>query len=190
MRASTEGLTVRRAAPACRSNSSARCSAHGRVAEAVRWAGRSYEKGRCRPFSYADADAEQAGISERQVKTAVRVANVLTEKFEAAVEQQKPATVTQLAEMGQAGSAVSIAAKAATGRRFVRGIHSKVTEWSESFLVRFIEKAEAGYLSDQSVSAEYGHLFAYGKPARLLVCQLDYRPLGRPSPGRTRDLPP
>ena len=52
------------------------------------------------------------------------------------------------------------------------------------------EHAEAGYLSDQLVSAEYGHLFAYGKPARLLVCQLDYRPLGRPSPGRTRDLPP
>jgi hypothetical protein len=30
--------------------------------------------------------AEQAGISERQVKTAVRVANVPAEKFEAAIE--------------------------------------------------------------------------------------------------------
>ncbi|GAC1573012.1 MAG: hypothetical protein NVS3B5_02280 [Sphingomicrobium sp.] len=45
--------------------------------------------------------AEKAGISERQVKTAVRVANVPEEKFEAAVEAPKPATVTALAEMGK-----------------------------------------------------------------------------------------
>jgi hypothetical protein len=32
---------------------------------------------------------------------AVRVANVPAEKFEAAIEQPKPATVTALAEMGK-----------------------------------------------------------------------------------------
>jgi hypothetical protein len=41
------------------------------------------------------------GISERQAATAVRVANVPTEKFEAAIEQPKPATVTELSEMGK-----------------------------------------------------------------------------------------
>jgi hypothetical protein len=44
---------------------------------------------------------ESAGISERQAATAVRVANVPAEKFEAAIEQPKPATVTALAEMGK-----------------------------------------------------------------------------------------
>ena len=45
--------------------------------------------------------AERSGISERQRKTAVRVANLPEEKFEAAIERPKPATVTQLAEMGR-----------------------------------------------------------------------------------------
>jgi hypothetical protein len=45
--------------------------------------------------------AAQAGISERQAKTAVRVANVPEDKFDAAVEAEKPATVTALAEMGK-----------------------------------------------------------------------------------------
>ena len=40
-----------------------------------------------------------AGISKRQAVTAVRVANVPVDQFEAAIEQPKPATVTQLAEM-------------------------------------------------------------------------------------------
>jgi hypothetical protein len=45
--------------------------------------------------------ARAAHISERQQITAVRVANVAADKFEAAVEAPKPATVTQLAEMGK-----------------------------------------------------------------------------------------
>jgi hypothetical protein len=44
---------------------------------------------------------EDAGMSERQIKTAVRVANVPAEDFEAAVECEHPATVTQLAAMGK-----------------------------------------------------------------------------------------
>lgn len=45
--------------------------------------------------------ARDAGLSERQQVTAVRVANVPKEEFEAAVEAEKPASVTKLAEMGK-----------------------------------------------------------------------------------------
>jgi hypothetical protein len=45
--------------------------------------------------------AEQAGLSKDQQVTAVRVANVSAEQFEAAVESDKPPTVTALAEMGK-----------------------------------------------------------------------------------------
>lgn len=44
--------------------------------------------------------AEDAGLSERQQKTAVRVANVPKEEFEAQVESDSPPTVTALAEQG------------------------------------------------------------------------------------------
>jgi hypothetical protein len=47
------------------------------------------------------AAAGRAGMSRHQTATAVRVANVPAEKFEAAVEADKPATVTALAEMGK-----------------------------------------------------------------------------------------
>jgi hypothetical protein len=39
-------------------------------------------------------------MSERQIKTAVRVANVPADVFEAAVESDDPPTVTHLAELG------------------------------------------------------------------------------------------
>jgi hypothetical protein len=51
------------------------------------------------PKSQTQAGSD-AGMSERQVKTAVRVANVPDDAFEAAIECECPATVTQLAEMG------------------------------------------------------------------------------------------
>jgi hypothetical protein len=44
--------------------------------------------------------AEDAGLSERQQKTAVRVASVPEEEFEAQVESDSPPTVTALAEQG------------------------------------------------------------------------------------------
>lgn len=50
-------------------------------------------------FSQKQA-AQQAGLSERQQVTAVRVANVPTETFEQAVESDNPPTVTKLAEAG------------------------------------------------------------------------------------------
>lgn len=45
--------------------------------------------------------ATEAGMSERQRATAVRVANVPAEDFETAVEDETPPTVTKLAEMGK-----------------------------------------------------------------------------------------
>lgn len=45
--------------------------------------------------------AETAHVSEHQRKQAVRVANVPAAEFDAAIESDKPATVTALAEMGK-----------------------------------------------------------------------------------------
>jgi hypothetical protein len=42
--------------------------------------------------------AEEAGLSERQRKTALRVASVPTEQCEAQVDSENPPTATQLAE--------------------------------------------------------------------------------------------
>jgi hypothetical protein len=44
--------------------------------------------------------AQEAGLSKRQEKTAVRVANVPEEEFEAQIESDSPPTVTALAEQG------------------------------------------------------------------------------------------
>jgi hypothetical protein len=44
--------------------------------------------------------AEQAGLSERQQYTALRVANVPEQQFNESVESESPPTVTKLAEMG------------------------------------------------------------------------------------------
>ena len=45
--------------------------------------------------------AADAGLSEHQRKTALRVANVAAEEFNAKVESDNPPTVTQLAELGK-----------------------------------------------------------------------------------------
>jgi hypothetical protein len=45
--------------------------------------------------------ATDAGISERQRKTAVRVANIPANDFETAIESDAPPTVTSLADMGR-----------------------------------------------------------------------------------------
>jgi hypothetical protein len=45
--------------------------------------------------------ADAAGLSEHQELQAVRVSKVPDEEFEAAVEREHPATVTELAEMGK-----------------------------------------------------------------------------------------
>lgn len=45
--------------------------------------------------------AEQAGLSEHQRKTAIRVANVRPDDFERQIESETPPTVTALAEQGK-----------------------------------------------------------------------------------------
>lgn len=52
------------------------------------------------PSSRSAAGAD-AGMSPRQVKTAMRVANVPADQFEKLVESDNPPTVTKLAEMGK-----------------------------------------------------------------------------------------
>lgn len=52
------------------------------------------------PSSATEA-ARAAGISEHQHKTAIRVANVPSDLFEAAVDSDEPPTVTTLADMGK-----------------------------------------------------------------------------------------
>jgi len=52
------------------------------------------------PSSRKEA-GDAAGMSDRQVKTAIRVANVPAEDFERQVESDTPPTVTKLAEQGK-----------------------------------------------------------------------------------------
>ena len=58
--------------------------------------------------------AEQAGLSKDQQVTAVRVANVPAEQFEAAVDSDEPPTVTALAEMGKQSRPAPAAAPSPT----------------------------------------------------------------------------
>ncbi len=52
------------------------------------------------PNSGRFAAAEEAGLSRRQTVTAIRVANIPPAEFEAAIESDKPPTVTELARRG------------------------------------------------------------------------------------------
>jgi len=52
--------------------------------------------------------ARDAGLSERQQVTAVRVANIPAEQFETAVESEQPPTVTALAEQGKKSRPVDL----------------------------------------------------------------------------------
>jgi hypothetical protein len=53
------------------------------------------------PLSRTQA-ATDAGLSERQRKTALRVANVPDDEFEEAIESDDPPTITEVAEQGKA----------------------------------------------------------------------------------------
>lgn len=58
------------------------------------------KKGEAAPHSKRKA-AKDAGLSERQQKTAQRVAKIPEAEFEAAVESENPPTITALAEAGK-----------------------------------------------------------------------------------------
>lgn len=53
------------------------------------------------PLVSRSSVARDAGLSERQQKTALRVASIPAQEFEAAVESDSPPTVTHLAEIGK-----------------------------------------------------------------------------------------
>lgn len=61
----------------------------------------------------ANDEAAEAGLSEHQAKTAVRVANVPADEFEKAIESDSPPTVTRLADEYDAAQA---SGEAASGR--------------------------------------------------------------------------
>jgi hypothetical protein len=65
--------------------------------------------------------AEDAGLSERQRKTALRVASVAAQDFERQVESDEPPTVTELARQGtQSRAPAAVTPDLAELRRFVR----------------------------------------------------------------------
>jgi hypothetical protein len=66
--------------------------------------------------------ASAAGLSPRQAKDALRVANVEQEDFDEAVDSDEPPTVTALAEAGKASRPPSTSTSTASGNRgVVRG---------------------------------------------------------------------
>ena len=69
------------------------------------------EKGKTGPKKLGDGGgpqltrkdaATEAGLSDRQAKQSIRVANVAEEDFEAQLESDTPPTITNLAEQGMA----------------------------------------------------------------------------------------
>jgi hypothetical protein len=88
--------------------------------------------------------AEEAGVSERQRKTAVAVANVPAEKFEAAIEASKPATVTQLAEMGK-----QVRALPPEGFKQATHLIGAVKRFAEFCATSEPEMVAAGVLADE-----------------------------------------
>lgn len=57
-------------------------------------------KGRHRPFDRKQA-AQDASLSPRQSKTALRIANLSQESFESQIESEQPPTISKLAEQGK-----------------------------------------------------------------------------------------
>lgn len=76
------------------------------------------------PVATRGSIGEAAGMSERQIKTAIRVANVPQEEFEKQVESANPPTVTKLAEQGKkAAPKPVIDLKGRDPKEFNRSMH-------------------------------------------------------------------
>ncbi len=89
--------------------------------------------------------ATNAGMSERQRKTALRVANVPEAEFEAAVEADKPARIPELAERGKKKKKKPVSAefKAATaGQGAVRALVKIAASTTPAVVVRGLREAE------------------------------------------------
>lgn len=91
--------------------------------------------------------AEDAGMSERQRVTAVRVANVPSAHFEAAVESDQPPTVTRLADMGRKTTAASDAAVPVGFQEQIElmGHARRLAEFAGKYEPSFIGPAVADY---------------------------------------------
>jgi hypothetical protein len=76
--------------------------------EPARGANQNIQEGTL-PKVTRESAATDAGLSEHQRKTALRVANLPQEEFEAAVESDRPPTVTELAERGMFARPISTA---------------------------------------------------------------------------------
>jgi hypothetical protein len=81
--------------------------------------------------------AEEAGLSERQRKTALRVAAIPEEEFEAAIESDNPLTLTQLAEIGTASVPKSTDPDLSAIRKFARFCgHTNATQLAKEIVSR------------------------------------------------------
>ncbi|MHC4687782.1 MAG: hypothetical protein ACYTEW_26270 [Planctomycetota bacterium] len=90
--------TLERLANRIKARAIRRC---GELLKQIDARGAHRKKGGGVPFSRTKA-AANAGLSERQRKTATRVANVSDDKFESMMESEKSVTVTEIAEAGTA----------------------------------------------------------------------------------------
>lgn len=110
-------------------------------------------------ISQAKAAAD-AGISKRQKDTAVAVSNVPATQFEAAIEAEKPATVTALAEMGKVSRTVP-------PDSFKKATHliGTVTRFAE-----FCEANDPASVADGVTIIEYEELYM---PVGIVLMWLD-----------------
>lgn len=67
--------------------------------------------------------AEQAGLSERKAKTAIRVANVNGHSFEEQVESETPPTITSLADQGKKNGVPHYVQLGMTKKAFQAGMY-------------------------------------------------------------------
>jgi hypothetical protein len=65
--------------------------------------------------------ARKAGLSKRKQVTAVRVARVPEEKFEELVEKERPASISELAELGKEPAKAEVSQEGATEKRLTLG---------------------------------------------------------------------
>jgi hypothetical protein len=70
---------------------------------------------------------KEAGISVKEAVTAVRVANVPVDEFEAAMESKRPPTVEELAERGTAKRKPLIDLKGRNPEDYNRALHIRAT---------------------------------------------------------------
>ncbi len=100
--------------------------------------------------------ADDAGLSSHQAKTALRVANVPREDFDAAVETEKPATVTQLADMGKVSRGPLVDLGGRDPKDFALATKAL---GSVSLMLEFLNDADPEAISRGASDVERGRIF-------------------------------